>query len=218
MTTDSGKAKPGDSDVEAELLQQFAGFLKASFIYPSNNERVIKIRSAYLATHALVRHKNKADFPIALDGDDYRVGAAHVANATPVTRWLRDVMIRTALGGVQIAIAVPTEGLAEFASKLRENFTKPSTNFAQLWKDEIPGVRPIELRFVGQHFDGGGDVVGSGIARGDGMTACGLGVIGSSPLCTSLTAWILETSGKRRCWSICIRNGKKPTLIIQRGR
>ena len=135
--------------VEAALLEQFAGFLKSSFIYPSNNERVQRLRDSFLETFGRIAKEAKSDPLIVVDGDAFLVVGKRLASKTPLNRWLRDVFIKTAICGVRFAREVDHEPLHNFAEQLRRNFSCPGSSFEMLWQDAFPGVWPVELRFAG---------------------------------------------------------------------
>ncbi|MCA8955352.1 MAG: hypothetical protein KDC87_04720 [Planctomycetes bacterium] len=141
--------------LEEKLLEQLAAFLKASFIYPSNNERVYKVCDELRRVFEELPREREFGHSVAIEGDDFRVSGISVKAATPGAKWLHDALLRARVGGVEISGDVTLEALHTFAEKLRASFARPDQKELNLLGMEFPGIRPLELRFSGRHDQAG---------------------------------------------------------------
>jgi hypothetical protein len=131
----------------AQLAQLLAGFLKASFIYPANNTRVVtpcqKLCESLAAQAAPVR--------IGCDGEGLLVRGERVELSTGNLTWLKDMFDKVLLGGVALGEDVTPEALLAFAKQLRKGFQRGAKEqtFAQLWPDTYVGIELVERRSAG---------------------------------------------------------------------
>ncbi len=140
---------------EAAFLDDLAAYLKNSFIYPSNNERVLE--SAALVCQGVKRHQHGSEpLRVYRQGTNYMIGHIEVAVEGVRVNWLRDCFSKAALGGVEFDAHINPESLGQFAELLRQNFSSGKrANFNSMWPKAYAGVRPMELVFAGSHDEEG---------------------------------------------------------------
>lgn len=166
----SDTATPEIQDWHSEALDALASFLKASFLYPANNERVLSCSDRLLQAVQQMQQDIGAEVKIRIFNKDFRVADKLVSGDKPLVEWLREALIKTALGGLALSADAHRESLAEFAEVLRRNFTNSSRGFESMWQESFDGVQLFELRFAGRHEgeEGGDDeaVLGTGGDKG----------------------------------------------------
>lgn len=152
---DSHQHRPA-SKVEQKLLDGLAGYLKESTIYPETNQRVQKSLSSVIdAAAKLIR--GSEGIQIVIVGNSFLVRGGLVEKDAHAHSWLRNRLVKTALGGISLLPTLTDASMRDFAKGLAKAYArrKEPITFAQFWPDEYAGIRLIELRFLGS-FEGDG--------------------------------------------------------------
>jgi hypothetical protein len=133
------------------LIKQFAGYLRASFVYPATNPRVIRPGEVVVA--GFNQHRDAAGMMrLCLHRDRFRVNQHRIELAEGDLTWMREVFMKTAIAGVDLGPNLSAELLSEFASRLQTNFqARDTTDFRLKWLGPFAGVQPLELHVDGEH-------------------------------------------------------------------
>lgn len=135
---------------ERELLDHLAGFLKASFIYPRNNQRVQRGCAQVFAALEDVR-QDERPVVVTIEDEVFRVCGTRIEKLSPLAKWLKEVCVKTAIAGIEVDHGVTKSSLLDFSELLRDNYADPGVIFSALWSKPVESITPIELRFSGKH-------------------------------------------------------------------
>ena len=127
------------SVLEQELLEHFAAFVKASFIYPANNERVTTSCDELKAVFEKLPQEKEYGHSITIEGDAFRVSGIPIEAENATARWLHDSFMKARIGGVEVSGNVALDALHEFAEKLRQSFARLDSKEISMWDVEIEG-------------------------------------------------------------------------------
>jgi len=149
MTTDKRQASA--KLTRDRLIKQFASYLRASFVYPATNQRVIRPGEAVVA--GFNQHRDPGGMlRLCLHRDRWRVNQHRVDMDKGDPIWLREVFMSTAIAGVDLGPSLSMALLSEFASRLQTNFQgRDTSDFRLKWPGPFEGVRPLELLIDGEH-------------------------------------------------------------------
>lgn len=149
MTT--GERQTSAKLTREQLVKRFAAYLRASFVYPTSNQRVMRPGEAVIA--GFNQHRDPSGMlRLCLHRDRYRVNRQTVELGKGDPVWMRDVYMKTAIAGVDFGPSLTLEHLSQFAARLQTNFqSKDTTDFRLKWAGTFAGVRPLELLIDGEH-------------------------------------------------------------------
>ncbi|MEZ5967213.1 MAG: hypothetical protein R3F56_25480 [Planctomycetota bacterium] len=156
-------AAPGHGsakDMQATMLiERLASFLKACFIYPDNNQRVQATGEMVLeALREYFAHRPIVE--IVVGSHDLVVCTSRLPLRSHAQTWLRDLFVKSLIGGVEFTPAVDMMSLTAAARRLQRSQIGKERGLA-VWADPIAGVRARDLVMTGSHCDGDGEAEGA---------------------------------------------------------
>ncbi len=151
----AGAATDPHAIAAAMLVERLATFFKACFIYPDNNQRV-------QVTGELVLESMRALFgrrpmlEVVVGSHDLVVCGIRLPMRSHAQSWLRDLFVKSLIGGLEFTPATDTASLIAAARRLQRAHTGKERGLAA-WAEPIPGVRARELIMTGAHGEGTAD-------------------------------------------------------------
>ena len=145
-----------DNEAGAALVRSLADFLKASFVYPENNARVME---PLHKLSALLSGLGAAGATIHAKSPGFEALGVPIELTTPNLVWLRACLDRSLLAGIELARTVAPDAFVEFGRQLRKNFQgqKKGATFQDLWPQSYPGMQLLERRFQSRTLGTGAD-------------------------------------------------------------
>jgi len=154
--TPAGASAPDAGTTAAALLvERLATFLKACFIYPDNNQRVLV--TGELVLDSLREHfARRPMVEVVVGSHDLVVCGSRLPLRSHAQTWLRDLFIKALIGGVELTPAVDAQSLTAAARRLQRSQIGKERGLA-VWTEPIPGLRTRELVMSGSHVAGDAD-------------------------------------------------------------
>lgn len=134
----------------AGLVASFATSLKASYIYPANNRRVVEAAEDLIG-RVQARATAWQWTQLEVDEHGFLVDGEAVDLGGPMFGWLRDVLHDASLAGVELGPELDAAALDAFARGLRRAKSERLVEFET--ETDTAGLRPIALVFDGTHED-----------------------------------------------------------------
>jgi len=135
------------------VVGQLVSFLKASFIYPANNRRVLD--SANDLIDSVEREATAVSgLTVHVVGDEVQVDGEGVELPEALNTWLRESFYRAGLAGVELRAGLRRETLAEFAERLRHATRDRTEDFTNDWPEDLVDLVPLDMMFRGFHRAG----------------------------------------------------------------
>jgi hypothetical protein len=133
----------------AMLVERLATFCKACFIYPDNNQRV-QVTGEQVLDSMRGLFARRPLLEVVIGSHDLVVCSTRLPMRSHAQVWLRDLFVKTLIGGLEFTPAADLTSLTACARRLQRAQTGKERGL-QMWADPIPGVRARELIMTGGH-------------------------------------------------------------------
>lgn len=137
---------------QAMLVERLATFFKACFIYPDNNQRV-QVTGELLGESLRQMLSRRPVAEIHVGSHDLVVCGQHLQLRSHAQVWLRDLFVKSLIGGLEFTPATDLQSLIAAARRLQRAQTGKERGL-ETWAQPIPGVRARELVMSGSHVEG----------------------------------------------------------------
>ncbi|MEN8150453.1 MAG: hypothetical protein ABFS86_11565 [Planctomycetota bacterium] len=139
----------GSLERQWTVVDHLVAYLKAAFIYPENNRRVLN------SADDLIDQVQDGDMSVVhVVGKEIRVNGEATELPPLLNDWLREVFYKARLAGVELRSDLGRETLALFGRLLQEAGREDDADFTATWPTDRPGLVPLDLMFRGYHRAG----------------------------------------------------------------
>ncbi len=142
MSIRRSSTNKGETRASVALVYRLAALMRASFIYPVNNQRVIEARDEFLS-HCQAWISGGAALSVSLRGGDIELNCMPVKAPGQLAGWIRDCFEQAQLAGVEVAPDIDTNAIEEFATVLRRCEEEAGLDYESIWGGEFFGMIPI---------------------------------------------------------------------------
>ncbi|MHC5063540.1 MAG: hypothetical protein ACYTG5_06160 [Planctomycetota bacterium] len=132
----------GETRASVALVYRLAALMRASFIYPVNNQRVIEARDEFLS-HSQAWISGGAYLSVQLRNGDIELNGLPVNAPTQLAGWIRDCFEQALVSGVEVAPDIDINAIEEFATVLRRCEEESDLDYESLWGGDFFGMIPM---------------------------------------------------------------------------
>lgn len=142
MSNRRSKIHGGKTRAAIALIYRLAALMRASFLYPVNNQRVIEARQEFL-NHSKTWVGASTSLSIESRDGAVILNGVPVNTPTQLAGWIEDCFEQAFLTGMEISPDIDADSIGEIAATLRRCEEEQITDCQSLWRGEYFGLIPI---------------------------------------------------------------------------